>query len=111
MPDIELVRPHSVPIAQAKARVQKTADELAAEYSLRTEWNGDTLRFFRSGLHGEVYVTSSEIRLEATLSFLLKPLEAALVERIESKFEKLFPEPPPGPQAKKPPARTKPTAK
>lgn len=92
MPDIELVRSHSVAIPEAKARVQRTADELAPEYHLVSEWRGNTLFFERSGLHGEIHVTASKIRLEATLSFLMKPLKGALTNRIERKFEKLFPE-------------------
>jgi len=93
MPDIELVRSHAVPVPEAKARVQKIADELAPEYDLSSEWHGNTLRFHRTGLRGETHVTASHIRLEATLSFLMKPLKNALIDRIESKFEKVFPEP------------------
>jgi putative polyhydroxyalkanoate system protein len=92
MPDIHLVRPFSVSVAVAKARVQKTADELADEYHLRSEWRGDTLHFDRTGLHGEIQVSGSEIRLEAHLSLLLKPLRAKLMGRIEDKFGRLFPE-------------------
>lgn len=92
MADINLVRPHLLSIPVAKARVQKTADELDAEYGLRSEWQGRTLRFDRTGLHGEIHVTDSEIQLQVHLSLLLKPLRASLVARIEDKFERLFPE-------------------
>jgi len=92
MSDIELVRPFSLPIAVAKGRVQKTAEELADEYDLRSQWHGNTLRFDRSGLHGEIHVTNSEIRLHVNLSLLLKPLKARLITRIEDKFDRLFPE-------------------
>jgi len=101
MPDIELVRSHAVPISEAKARVQKIADELAPEYDLSSEWRGNTLYFHRTGLHGETHVNASHIRLEATLSFLMKPLKNALVDRIERKFEKVFPEPAHGHKGKK----------
>ena len=92
MPDITLLRSFALPIAVAKARVQKTADELAKEYDLRSEWDGNTLRFERTGLRGEIQVSDSEIRLAADLSFLLKPLKAQLTERIEDKFDRVFPE-------------------
>jgi len=101
MPDIELVRSHAVPISEAKARVQKIAEELTPEYNLASEWRGNTLYFHRSGLHGETHVTASHIRLDATLGFLMKPLKNALVDRIERKFEKVFPEPAPGHKAKR----------
>jgi len=102
MPDISLVRPFSLPIAVAKARVQKTADELAQEYHLKSEWHGNTLRFHRTGLHGEMHVNESEIRLQVDLSFVLMPLKNKLVSRIEDKFERLFPEIKKGGHQKKP---------
>jgi len=92
MSDINLVRPHSVSVAEAKSRVQKTADALAVEYHLKNEWHGDTLRFLRKGLHGEMHVMHSEIRLHVTLGPLMKPLRARLIHRIEDKFQRLFPE-------------------
>ncbi len=92
MPDIELVRSYSVPLAEAKARLEKIAAELTAEHDLRTEWRGNSLFFERTGLHGEMHLTASKIRLEATLGFLFKPLRGALIDRIERKFEKAFPE-------------------
>ncbi len=109
MSDITLVRPYSVPIAEAKARVQKTADALAAEYHLKSEWHGDSLRFARTGLHGEIHVTDSEIRLHVKLSLLMTPLRAPLVHRIEDKFARLFPEPKAG--AKRPHKKTTPPAR
>src|ERR1035441_8693105 len=75
MSDFKLVKHHSLPIAKAKARVQKVADGLAAEYALSSEWHGNTLRFHRSGVHWPGHVTDSEIRLDVTLGFLLKPLK------------------------------------
>ena len=66
MSDFKLVKHHSLPIAKAKARVQKVADGLAAEYALCSEWHGNTLRFHRSGVDGQVHVTDSEIRLDVT---------------------------------------------
>jgi len=92
MPDIDLIRPYWAPMAIAKVRVQKAADELAAEHNLRSQWDGNTLRFERPGLNGEICVTHSELRLQARLGFLLKPLKNRLVNEIEDKFNRLFPE-------------------
>jgi len=102
MPDLDLVRPYWAPIAVAKVRVQKAADELAAEHDLRSQWDGNTLRFERPGLHGEIRVTASELRLQARLGFLLKPLKSRLVSEIEDKFNRLFPETKAGGHARRP---------
>jgi putative polyhydroxyalkanoate system protein len=110
MADIDLIRPHSLPIAEARARVQKTADELAIEHDLSSEWSGNILRFDRTGLHGEMHVTPSEVRLQVNLGFLLKPLKGTFLSEIERKLDRLFPATKSGAQAKKPARKTAPTA-
>jgi len=92
MSDINFVRPYSLPISVAKARVQETADELAGEYHLKSQWHGNTLNFDRPGLHGRMNVTPSEIQLEVHLGLLMKPFRGRLISRIEDKFARLFPE-------------------
>ena len=105
MSDISLVKPHSLPVAKAKKLVQKIADGLAADYDLGSEWHGDTLRFHRSGVDGQVEVTKSEIRLDVTLGFLLKALKGKLVEQIERNFDEVLPAKPKA-EAKKPAKKT-----
>ena len=90
MADIEIVKSHSLAIERAKAVVQKSADELAAEYDLTSEWRGDALHFHRSGIDGRMLVTDSEVRLELTLGFLLKPFKAKFIDRLERNFDRLF---------------------
>lgn len=90
MSDIKLVRSHSLPIGKAKAIVQKAADDLAREYSLTSDWRGDTLHFHRHGVTGHMHVTESEIGLDVTLGLLLKPLKGRLTEHIQRTFDKLL---------------------
>jgi len=92
MSDIKIIRSHSLPIPKAKALVQKVVDRLAAEHDLSSEWHGHTLRFHRSGVHGEMHVTDSEVRLHVTLGLLLKPFKGTLVAHIERNFERYLPE-------------------
>lgn len=75
--------------------MQKAADALSAEHSLSTEWQGDTLRFERTGVHGEIHVTPSEVRLDVTLGLLLKPFKTTFVSHIERNLDKYLPEPKP----------------
>jgi len=105
MSEFKLVKPHSLPIAKAKALVQKVADELAAEYDLTSEWHGNTLKFHRSGADGKVSVTDSEIRFDLTLGFLLTAIKGKIVAQIERRFDKLLSREPRA-QAKKLPRKT-----
>ena len=90
MSDIKLVRLHSLPLAKAKALAQKAADALAAEYDLSSEWRGNTMRFHRSGVDGQMHVTDSEIQLDVTLGFLLKAFKAKIAGHIERNLEELL---------------------
>jgi putative polyhydroxyalkanoate system protein len=101
MSDINLVRRHSLPIAKAKTLVQKEVDALSAEYDLSSEWHGNTLHFHRSGLEGRMHVTDSEVRLHATLGFLLRPFRGKLIDHVERSFDRLLPEREPAARAGK----------
>ena len=107
MSDIKLVRSHSLAITKAKALAQKAADDLAAAYDLSSEWHGNTLRFHRWGVDGQMQVTEKEIRLDVTLGFLLKAFKARFVENIERNFDKLLPRREGKTTAKKPAKKTR----
>jgi putative polyhydroxyalkanoate system protein len=90
MADIKLVRKHHLTVAQAKKIAQKTADDLATEYDLESEWNGDTLHFSRSGVHGSMAVTPHEIRLEAKLGLLLGAFKKRIEQHVEHRLDELL---------------------
>jgi len=93
MSDIVFVRQHALPLTKAKSFVQKAADSLAADYQLQSEWHGNTLRFERSGVNGQIHVTDSTVHLDVSLGFLLKPFKAKFVGEIERQLDKYLPEP------------------
>jgi len=90
MADIRMIKYHSLPMTTARELVQKAADDLAEEYDLSSQWAGNTLRFRRSGVQGEMRVNESEIDLEVTLGFLLKAFKSKFVEHIEHSFDTLL---------------------
>jgi len=93
MSDIVFIRNHALTMAKAKDHVQKAADALASGYQLESEWHGNTLRFQRSGVNGQIHVTESKIHLDVSLGFLLKPFKAKFVGEIERNLDKYLPEP------------------
>lgn len=89
MADIKMIKYHHLSVAGAKQLVQQVADDLSDEYDLQSRWHGDTLHFHRAGVEGEMRVTASEIDLQVTLGFLLKPLKAKFVQAIEHRFDRI----------------------
>ena len=92
MSDINLARSHSLSIEKAKALVQKAADGRATEYHVESEWHGNTLRFHRSGVGGQMVVTESEIELNITLGLLMERFQGKIVDRIKHDLDKLLAE-------------------
>ena len=90
MPDIKIIKHHSLPLARARALVQTAADDLAQEYGLDSRGVGNSLHFRRLGIEGQTRVDDSEIDLEVTLGFLLKAFKSKFVESIERSFDTLL---------------------
>ena len=95
MSDIHFVCRHNLPLVEARRKVQLAADELGEEYDLQSEWDGDTLRFSRSGVQGAMTVTATDVTLEVKLGFLLRPFKAKFEEHIERNLELALAAPPP----------------
>ena len=88
MSDIEYGRQHGLPLKQAKAIAQMTADDLAKEYDLVSEWQDDTLHFHRSGVQGQMDVTAVQIKLHVTLSFPLSLMKGTFETNIKKYIDK-----------------------
>ncbi len=90
MADIHLRRAHKVGLKKARAAAQKVAEEMDDVFSMKSEWDGNTLRFSRSGVSGELRVAKDEVVLEAKLGLLLSALKPKIEEQINRNFDKYF---------------------
>lgn len=90
MSEILLSRPHRMSLKKARNAAQKVADQLAAEYDVQSEWDGDTLRFARSGVDGTLCITEEEVRLQVKLGFLLAAFRPAIQARIEQSLDRFL---------------------
>jgi len=90
MSEIRYKREHHLSIKEAKKIAQKAADDLGREYDLRSEWEGDTLHFHRSGVDGHMHVTPHYIDLNVKLGFLLRPFKSAFEHHIERNLDALL---------------------
>jgi putative polyhydroxyalkanoate system protein len=101
MSDIRIRRAHSKPLDEAKKAAEKMAKQLKRDFDLDYAWDGQVLRFERSGVDGTLHVTAKEIRLEAKLGFLLAFLKPRIEAEVESQLDQLLA----APAKKKPPRR------
>lgn len=94
MSEIHHVKPHRLPLAEAKKKVQQAADQLAQDYEFKSEWDGDTLHFSRQGVTGSMAVNASEVTLDVKLGLLLRAFKAKFEEQIDRKLDQVLTEQP-----------------
>lgn len=90
MADISITQKHKLSHKKAKAAAKKVADQMAEEYDMESEWEGDVLIFKRSGVSGTLEVYATEARLEITLGFLFKAFTSRIEVQVLKNMEKVF---------------------
>jgi putative polyhydroxyalkanoate system protein len=90
MAKISIHQKHKLSHKKAKAAAQKVADQMAEEYDMESEWDGDVLIFRRSGVNGTLVVYEKEARLDITLGFLLSAFSSKIEEHVTKNMKKVF---------------------
>jgi putative polyhydroxyalkanoate system protein len=111
MSDIRIRRAHSKPLAEARKDAERTAKQLKKDFDLDYGWDGHVLRFERTGVEGELHVTTKEIRLDARLGFLLAFLKPRIEAEVATILDRLLgaPEKAAAPARRQPAARKTPS--
>ena len=90
MPSIDITRPHSRPLPEAKKLVQRVADHIAKKFDVTCSWEGNTLNFKRSGVDGHIKVSASEVHVTAHLGFLLMAIRGSVEREIHRYLDEEF---------------------
>lgn len=90
MADISITQAHKLTQKKARAAAQKVAEQMAEEYDMASEWDGDVLFFKRTGVSGRLVLAESEAHLEINLGFLFKAFAPTIEEKVSAKMKKVF---------------------
>lgn len=90
MSDIRIRRAHGMTLSKARKAAEKIADELASEFEMHHAWQGNTLKFHRSGVQGHIEVGSEAIEVQAKLGFLLAFLKPTIEREIHRFCDETF---------------------
>ena len=90
MADINIVQAHSLAPEQARTAAQQVADKLAEQFELECRWDGDVLRFERSGVNGSLALSPGEAQLRIALGFLYGAFSAQIEAKVAEKMRKVF---------------------
>jgi len=90
MADISITQQHNLSQDAARAAAQKVADKLAGDYGLACKWEGDVLRFERSGVEGSLALGQQQAALRIKLGFLMSAFAPAIEQKVGESMRKTF---------------------
>ena len=90
MAEINIRRKHSMSREKARAAAEHMVRELKEEMDLDYAWDGDALRFQRSGVSGELVLEHQEAVLSIKLGFLLSALKPSIESAVHKYFDENF---------------------
>lgn len=95
MATIDITRPHSLPIDDAKKKAEELAKGMAEKFGIDWKWEGDTIRFDApsgkaKGTKGEVAVTDKTVRVAIDLPFVLRVLKGTIEGKVKEKLDALI---------------------
>lgn len=94
MATIDVKRNHTLDLALAKERAEGLANDLQSKLGITWRWEGDTIKFsaqsgVAKGVTGSVAVSTSEVRVEIDLPFLMRAMKGTLKSKVDDKLDKL----------------------
>jgi putative polyhydroxyalkanoate system protein len=88
MADISITQQHQLSQEAARAAAQKVADKLAGEYGLQCRWDGDVLRFERSGVEGTLALGERQAALRIKLGMLMGAFRSTIEAKVAESMRK-----------------------
>ena len=90
MSEIVIHRPHGLQLEKAKDVAEKIVRRLRDDFGGSYTWEGDSLRFRRTGASGQVAVTPDDIDIRVDIGLLLRPLRARIEREITALLDEHF---------------------
>lgn len=95
MATIDIRRQHSLSKDDARKRAEELAKSMETKLGIRWHWAGDVIAFdapsgTAKGSTGKVSVSTSEVRVEIDLPFLLRAVKGTVEGRVKEKLDELL---------------------
>lgn len=90
MSTISIRRPHNLTPKQAVKVADRVAEDLAAEYGIETEWDGNSVNVSGKGVRGTLHLAPKQFELDLELGFLVSMFAEKIRTGIEAEFDRLL---------------------
>lgn len=89
MSAIDIRRSHALDKEHARSAAESLAKDLSKQFDLTSQWDGDVLRFKRSGVKGQLTIDHSDLHMHLELGMLLRPFKSKIEQEIHSQLDEL----------------------
>lgn len=90
MSDIKIRRAHALTHKSARAAAERMSAKLGEAFDMEFAWEGEVLRFQRSGVDGRLTLGHKEVMIDAQLGFLLALMKPKIELSIHENLDKIF---------------------
>jgi putative polyhydroxyalkanoate system protein len=86
---IDIHRSHSLDKQHARSAAETLAENLSRKFDMQYHWDGDQLKFERSGVKGRVDIAETDLHIRIELGMMLRPFKPKIEEEIQSRLDRL----------------------
>jgi putative polyhydroxyalkanoate system protein len=87
MSKIHITRNHRLGLDGARIEVERIAKRVREDFGADYAWDGDTLRFSRSGVSGHISITADSLELIIKLGLLLSAMQGQIERKLVTKID------------------------
>ncbi len=87
---IDIRHSHSLSPVKARKAVEEVAKKLSERFEFDYAWDGDDMRFTRSGVDGKISLLPEALQVTAKLGFLFSAFQGAIEKEIRRVLDERF---------------------
>lgn len=87
---IDVHRPHSLDKEHAREAAETLAKDLSQQFDVKYQWEGDVLRFKRSGVKGQLNLSHADLHIHLELGMMLRPFKSRIEQEIHSQLDQII---------------------
>lgn len=87
---IDVHRAHTLDKDHAREAAEALAQDLSSQFDLNYQWEGDHLKFKRSGVKGQLDITDDDLHVHLELGLLLRPFKSKIESEIHNQLDQVL---------------------
>ncbi|MGO1693966.1 MAG: polyhydroxyalkanoic acid system family protein [Marinobacter sp.] len=87
---IDVHRAHTLDKDHAREAAEALAQDLSSQFDLNYQWEGDHLKFKRSGVKGQLNITDDDLHVHLELGLLLRPFKSKIESEIHNQLDQVL---------------------